>query len=267
MIRRFWIFSLFALFAVASCTSSTDGTSDLTHRNTKLEGQRSEENFRECRHFFPSNNPPLINVTAQGQHLDLCYQSFAVLYSKDSKTPLYSAQRLTKQTLDDALGERRSNRFYEENRIPEEYRSTLEDYKGSGFDRGHLAPSADMPTPAANDESFSLANIFPQAPRNNQRPWAQIERATRKYVRRSAGSIYVITGVTHDPSSIKMIGPNRVWVPKYIYKVVYDENEGRAWAHWIENNNDAKIEVPITIDQLEERTGIRFNITPSARIN
>jgi len=89
----------------------------------------------------------------------------------------------------------RGDHFYVEARLPKSERTSLEDYRGSGFDRGHMAPAADMGTNEAMAQSFSLANIVPQAPINNRKTWAKIEKDTRKYVMRATGDVYVITGL------------------------------------------------------------------------
>ena len=80
---------------------------------------------------------------------------------------------------------------------------------------------------------------------------------------RAKGDVYVISGPVFD-SSPKTIGDNRVWVPKYLYKLVYDATTGRAWAHWIDNNDEARAGKPISYPELVRRTGIEF--LPKARI-
>ncbi|GIZ51119.1 DNA/RNA non-specific endonuclease [Noviherbaspirillum aridicola] len=213
--------------------------------------------FRECPQFFLNGSPPRIANLAQWRPRPLCYEAFAVLHSGVTKTPLLVAERMSREQLIDAQDEKRSNRFFADARLPFADRAQLEDYKGSGFDRGHMAPAANMPSTRAMAQSFSLANMVPQAPKNNQRAWAGIELATRKYVMRASGDVYVISGPVFDAKA-ETIGPGKVWVPDYLYKLVYDKSTGRAWAHWLENTNEARVSRPISYEELVRRTGIEF---------
>lgn len=213
--------------------------------------------FRACPEFFVNGVAPLVPGGPQLALRALCYDSFAVLHSGTTKTPVFVAERLNRASLEDAQDEKRTNRFFADARLPAAERAQLEDYKGSGYDRGHMAPAGDMPNPQAMAQSFSLANIVPQAPVNNQRSWAGIEKATRKYVMRAEGDVYVITGPVYVGNA-EVIGPGKVRVPKFLYKLVYDPSTERAWAHWIENADEARAEKPISYEELVQRTGIEF---------
>lgn len=213
--------------------------------------------FSQCPQFFAGGMPPAVPAQrAQGTRA-LCFDAFAVMYSGTSKTPVYVAERLNRAQLLDARDEERTNRFYEEARLPSADRAHLSDYKGSGFDRGHMAPAADMPTAQAMAQSFSLANMVPQAPENNRKTWAGIEKATRKYAMRAQGDVYVISGPVFDgrPATI---GGSNVAVPAYLFKLVYDASSHRAWAHWIANTDEARAGKPISYAELVKRTGIAF---------
>lgn len=160
----------------------------------------------------------------------MCYDAFAILHSGESKTPVYVAQRLKRASVEDA-DEKRTNRFFADARLPSAGKATLEDYKGSGYDRGHMAPAADMPTAQAMAQSFSLANMVPQASEFNRGVWAKsVEAATRKYARAAKGNVYVITGPVYEPSIAERpsIGVGKVRVPKYLFKLVYDEANNRS---------------------------------------
>lgn len=213
--------------------------------------------FDGCRDYFPSQRP--FHVTSgPGQLRDICFDSFAVWHSGESKTPVVVITKLNRARLIDAQNEQRSDRFYEEARLPLAHRARLEDYRGSGYDRGHMAPAAVMPTPEAMTQSFSLANITPQAPNVNRGIWANsVERATRQYVQRAKGDVFVYTGA-YFQEPVKTIGAGRVWVPESLYKLVYDATDNRAWAFWVANRDDATMSRPISYEELIKRTGIEF---------
>jgi endonuclease G len=216
------------------------------------------EDFAACTQFFANGTPPV--VQKHPLHRALCYDAFAILHSGESKTPVYVAQRINRASIADA-GEKRTDKFFPDARLRSAERASLDDYKGSGFDRGHMAPAGDMPTPQAMAQSFSLANIVPQASEHNRGVWAKaVESATRKYASRATGDVYVITGPVYVPSIAESpsIGRGQVRVPKYLFKLVYDEQKGKAWAFWHENANATQGSAPITYEELVKRTGVSF---------
>jgi endonuclease G len=217
----------------------------------------SDPGFKACPQFFPARVPRVPDGDQLGLR-ELCFDAFAVLHSGRSKTPLVVIERLTRTQLLDAQDEVRTDRFFADARLRAAERATLDDYKGSGYDRGHMAPAGDMPTSAAMAQSFSLANVVPQAPENNRGVWAKaVEKATRRYVMRTTGPVYVFTGPVFA-GTIPTIGPGQVWVPTQLYKLVYDAEANRAWAHWIDNRDDARAGRPISYRELVRRTGIEF---------
>jgi endonuclease G len=218
----------------------------------------SAEDFAACPQFFANGKPPM--VAARPTDRALCYDAFAILHSGESKTPVYVAEKLNRASVADA-DEKRTNRFFADARLRSAERATLEDYKNSGYDRGHMAPAGDMPTAQAMAQSFSLANMVPQAPEHNRGVWAKsVEMATRSYVKRALGDVYVITGPVYVPSIVQSpsIGPGQVRVPKYLFKLVYDQGRNRAWAHWSENSNATVASKPISYAELMKRTGVEF---------
>lgn len=159
--------------------------------------------------------------------------------------------------VDDA-DEKRTNRFFADARLRSSERAELSDYKGSGYSRGHMAPAGDMPNATAMAQSFSLANMVPQSQRHNGGVWSKIEKDTRLFAQRAKGDVYVITGPVYLPGNQRFIGTNKVQVPDYLFKLVYDEAGHRAWAHWHANRDDEPGGEPITYRQLVERTGVEF---------
>jgi endonuclease G, mitochondrial len=218
--------------------------------------------FGACRDEFANGMPPVIPHVKALEPRALCFDEFAVLHSGLSHTPVYVAERLNGRLLLDARYNHRTNRFFADARLPRSERAELDDYRGSGFDRGHMAPAADMATEEAMAQSFSLANMVPQAPINNRKAWASIEKATRHYAMRAAGDVYVITGPVFDKGPMT-IGADHVWVPQHLFKLVYDPATHRAWVHWLDNTNEARSGKPISYEELVKRTGIEFLPTGS----
>lgn len=220
--------------------------------------------FERCLEFFPHRAIPELPAGFQLKTRELCFSDFAILYSGDSKTPVYSVERLNKQRL--VLKAERKDRFYEEARLPRRERSTLADYKatlglGQKFDRGHVFAAVDAFTPKGMAQSFSLANMVPQVPSFNRGAWNKVEQDTRKYVKRAKGDVFVITGPYFRQRPLRL-GPGKVWVPDYMFKLVYDPAAGRAWAHWLPNEENVKMQRPISYDELVKRTGTRFLTGP-----
>jgi endonuclease G len=214
--------------------------------------------FSSCRQFF-ANGQALV-VPKAPLLRELCYDDFAILHIGQTRTPVFVAQRLNRETIQDARGEQRTDKFFPDARLPRQERAELADYKGSGYSRGHMALAADMPNPTAMSQSFSLANMAPQNRKQNSGPWAKIEKDTRRYVMRATGDVYVITGPVFGPGST-VIGANKVSVPTHIFKLVYDSRTQKAWAHWQANADDVRVGAPISYAELTKR--ISMELLPS----
>ena len=93
------------------------------------------EDFSACLQFFANAKPPV--VAPRPTTRALCYDAFAVLHSGESKTPVFVAEKLNQASVADA-NEKRTNRFFADARLRSAERATLEDYKNSGYDRGHM---------------------------------------------------------------------------------------------------------------------------------
>ena len=213
--------------------------------------------FSACRDVFPLERPPQLLYAPPELHA-LCFDTFAVLYNAATKTPVYVAERLNRAALVAAQSIARTDRFYPEARLPARARAQLDDYRGSGYARGHMAPAADMPHANAMAQSFSLANIVPQDKTHNSGPWNQIERDTRQYVMRARGDVYVFTGPAFLDSVTTRIGASGVAVPSHLFKLVHDPAAGRSWAHWHQNQPGRRAMKPIGYQALVNQVGIDF---------
>ncbi|MDN8616455.1 DNA/RNA non-specific endonuclease [Variovorax ginsengisoli] len=215
----------------------------------------SGRGFSSCASLFPQKNPlNVASVSADWKPIALCSNQFAVLYSGLSKTPLVTFERLNREQIADAKDEQRTDQFFPDPRLPRGARAELEDYRGSGLDRGHLAPAGDQPDPESMAQSFALSNMVPQDQTNNRKIWSKVEGDVRKFVRRAKGDVYVFSGPIFNAPR-RTIGPNRVWVPSHLFKLVYDEASGRSWAYILPNTADARIEAPMDYESFVKATG------------
>jgi endonuclease G, mitochondrial len=207
-----------------------------------------------CPEEFAGGKPPmLVNPKLAAQTTALCFDHYAVLDSGLTRTPLWSAERLTGQAVEDARGVGRVNAFHAERRLPFSERAELSDYVRSGFDRGHMTPSGDMPDARSQRESFSLANVVPQAPRLNRGVWEGIESAMRDLAVQD-GELFVVTGPLFQGSDLQAL-KGRVLVPTNTFKAVYDPSYGRAGAYVCTNTDEPECRT-VSIDQLRQVSGI-----------
>lgn len=215
----------------------------------------AQTQFAQCPHLFPQQHMPV--VPARGGLRELCFDSFAILHDGNTKTPVFVAQRLNRAMLEQAKHVPRSERFYAEARLPAAERATLNDYRGSGYSRGHMAPAGDMHTPKSMAQSFSLANMVPQNQVQNAGAWSKIEQDTRNYIMRARGPVYVFTGPVYGEKPAR-IGEGGVAVPDYLFKVVHDAGTGKVWVHWQPNHQNARPGKPISYNLFVQRTGLHL---------
>jgi endonuclease G len=186
---------------------------------------------------------------------------FTLSYSEKDEQAEWVAYQLTLDELQNAA-ERKDN-FREDPKVLSGSASP-DDYRRSGYDRGHLAPAGDMGfSEEAMSESFYMSNISPQDRAFNRGIWRALETQTRDWVA-DKGSLYVVTGGVLT-EKIKVIGTkNKVTVPKYFYKVLLDlEGPGldvKAIAFLLPNEGSGAplSQFVISIDSLESLSGIDF---------
>ena len=212
------------------------------------------DDFTQCSEsFYEGVYPEFTNDKLSNKTQALCMDGFVVMYSGVSRTPLWSAEHLDRKRLQQAKEIDREDSFHEESKLPDSARASLSDYSGSGYDRGLLAPNADMANRSQQYDSFSLANIAPQSPRNNRYIWRNIESATR-YLTQQYGEVYTITGVSFTNKKTKQLA-DRVLVPSHFFKAVYIPATNQAGVYYAPNDESERIEV-ISIDELATEIGI-----------
>lgn len=105
-------------------------------------------------------------------------------------------------------------------------------------------------------QSFALSNMVPQDPTSNRKVWNKVEQDTRKYALRASGNVFVFSGPIFD-SGHETVGQNKVWKPTRLFKLVYDEATGRAWAYVLPNA-ESRIERPMDYATFVKTTGLNL---------
>ena len=203
--------------------------------------------------FYRGAAPVITSPRLEHGTRELCYQSFAVLASSLSHTGLWSAEHLTRGNIEAAraLGGR-YGRWHADIHLSAAERAVPRDYTNSGYDRGHLSPSGDMPTPAADAETFTMANVAPQLPHLNRGSWEQAESLTRD-IAVFVGETWVVTGVLFEGANVQQIG-NGVLVPTAFYKALLIP--GRGAAVYVATNEAMPRWQVISLLALKQRSGV-----------
>jgi endonuclease G, mitochondrial len=164
----------------------------------------------------------------------------------------------------------RLDNFREDLRIPEKFRSTLADYRESGFDRGHLINSADRKgSKIINSETFLLSNMSPQKPKFNRAIWLELENAVRVLAdKEEFAEVYTLCGPLFKiGDKIEVIGKNNVVVPDAFFKSVLAErakpnasNQLSMWSFEIPNEktNKSLKDFLVPTDEIERRAGLQI---------
>ncbi len=187
------------------------------------------------------------------------HQFYCLSYVEAHEQPEWVHYRLTASMA--AGQEPRSDRFRPDPQV-RTGSAALEDYVGSGYDRGHLAPAADMAFDAvAMSESFYLSNMSPQAPSLNRGGWRVLEGLVRDWAR-EYGELYVTVGPLFS-EPLGRIGPNEVTVPSAYYKAVYCPAYRQMVAFIVPN---ARLDRPVlsymrTVDEVERLTGLDLYVS------
>ena len=203
---------------------------------------------------------PVITVQTQFDHLKLGVPGkadtiidrpgYALGYIEYHEQPAWVIYRLTKeQALTKAA--KRGDDFKEDPEVPTGS-ATLADYRRSGYDRGHLAPAADMAYSLRTmGDSFYMSNMSPQKPAFNRGIWKNLEAQVR-YFAITEKDIYVVTGPVLPKTKTVTIGGNRVTVPTHYYKVIYDRTPPEKMI------NRPLRDFAVTVDVVEDATGLNF---------
>ena len=188
----------------------------------------------------------------------LDYNGFVLEFDTLTQHARWVSYLLCKENL--GHGEERSSNFRMEKRLGD-HSPRDASYKNSGYDRGHLAPAADMSySTESMYDSFYLTNASPQVPGFNRGIWKRLEEQIRKFASEK-DTIYIATGPILK-ENLPRIANSRICIPEYYYKVILKKDssnpQGIAFIMKNESASGDLANFAITIDSVEVMTGINF---------
>lgn len=206
--------------------------------------------------FNPVENVQIPDYNTDAQVVE--HKAYSLQYNEKHEQADWVAYMLTKDQLENTV--KRKDKFKKDPLVTTGS-AEPKDYTSSGYDKGHLAPAADMSwTEEVMLESFFMSNMSPQKPGFNRGIWKKLEEQVRDWATQY-DTIYVVTGPVLE-DGLNTIGVNEVSIPKKYYKalLVYKSNLQTAVA-FILNNDSSSTELKnfaITVDSLERVTSIDF---------
>ncbi len=200
----------------------------------------------------------------------LCREGYVEDHDTERKVAVWVLEVLTQDRFQ-GPGDRdaQGDPFAPDPDLTEKKRAELNDYKGSNFDRGHMASAGEMKfSKNAMRESFYLSNTAPRIGIGlNRHIWAELEKFTREWTC-ERGKLIAITGPIFDEDAPGLIGANKVGVPSAFFKILYDPSRRQAIAFILPNRkvnrgdkkywDVLKDEFRVSIMEIEARTGLDF---------
>ncbi|NXO50008.1 NUCG Endonuclease, partial [Aramus guarauna] len=200
-------------------------------------------------------------------------ESYVLCYDPRSRSALWVIEQLNRETLS-GTSDRAACDFQEDDSVHEYHRATNADYRGSGFDRGHLAAAANHKwSQKAMRDTFYLSNIAPQDPHLNQNAWNNLEKYSRSLTKNNK-NVYVCTGPLYLPRmeadgkmyvKYQVIGKNNVAVPTHFFKVLILEKESGEieLRSYVMPNSPVDEKIPlerflVPIESIERASGLLF---------
>lgn len=188
----------------------------------------------------------------------ITHTGYSLLYNEIHEQADWVAYELTKEETVKLY--ERTNKFILDPKV-NTITASDSDYKGSGYDRGHLAPASDMGwSSTAMKESFYYSNMSPQNPRFNRGIWKKLEEIVRTWAVEN-NNVYIVTGPVLK-GELTSIGIDKVSVPKYYYKVILDYSQpsikGIGFVLPNSGSKEPLKNYAVTIDNVEKFTGIDF---------
>lgn len=194
-------------------------------------------------------------------------EGYTVSYDGRTKTALWIYEELTSENIA-GNADRSKYHFCSDPDVPANIRASIDDYKNSGFDRGHLAAAANHKfSELAMKETFYLSNISPQLPQFNRGYWKNLEKYVRsltanyKHVKVITGPLYLPHTETNGERYVtyQVIGKNDVAVPTHFFKVIKADDNLFAFVLPNEKIEDTDFEsFAVPVEKIEKVSGIIF---------
>ena len=201
---------------------------------------------------------------SQGKYPEVCLErmGYTVSFNPQTNIPNWVAWELNAEKLIER--ESRNDKFLPDPDIDERQAITTDEYKGSGWDRGHMCPAGDNRWHwRAMDESFYMTNICPQNHNLNRGDWKELEEACRRWA--AVESIYIVCGpILYKTPQYGYIGTNhQIRIPDAFFKVVLaglESGSPRAvgFIYKNESGNYKRDKYVNSIDEVERITRLDF---------
>jgi len=211
---------------------------------------------KQCPQFTPNGTPQYVSKSGDQE---LCKANYAVIHRCATKTPMAVFEHLTQANINGPA--KRLNNFHEDPAVSVACRSTLKDYDGAPYDKGHMSPAGNNTVNAQiMTESFLLSNMVPQNSNNNRDIWRELEFWERGWALKG-GDFYIISGPVYDPG-YKTIG-NGLGVPTRLFKIIYDKSTNKIMAYMMPNTALPVTDLSkyqTTVSAIEQATGMNFGL-------
>ena len=225
--------------------------------------------------YLALGNPSNAATAGDPNNYLLINNYFALSYNRERGTPNWVAWRISRAEVGD-FPRPEPDPFRPDPRLPKEWKPvTPSDYTGSGYDRGHLCPSADRSASVEGmSETFLMSNMVPQTGDLNRGVWQKFEGYLRTLVTRGS-DVYIISGAYGEKGRLK----KKVTVPTNTWKIAVVVPVGTPISGINENTRVIAVDMPnvngvknadwqtyrVTVREIEQRTGYNFftNLPPN----
>ena len=184
------------------------------------------------------------------------HTSYSVSFCEDDKISEWAIYYMTP----DKIGTTKRTNDFRRDPKAKGKDASLEDYKGSGYDRGHLVPARDMSSDIIKmSESFFMTNITPQHPSFNRGILNNLESQVRDWIY-DIDTVIIITGCIDTSLQHQTIGAGKVRIPELFYKIIIDVNRMTSISFLIPNKKAEKtlFDYVCSIKDLETLSGLDF---------